>query len=45
MAGRVAMNGQAGELLADPRIQQSYLGIAWRAWSQPGSRALPSWGP
>ena len=26
--GRVVMNGKAGELLADPRIQQSYLGIA-----------------
>lgn len=26
--GRVVMSGKAGELLADPRIQQSYLGIA-----------------
>ncbi|MBK7610345.1 MAG: ABC transporter ATP-binding protein [Actinomycetales bacterium] len=26
--GRVVMSGNAGELLADPRIQQSYLGIA-----------------
>ena len=26
--GRVVMSGTAGELLADPRIQQSYLGIA-----------------
>ncbi|MFN8083631.1 MAG: ABC transporter ATP-binding protein [Dermatophilaceae bacterium] len=25
--GRVVMTGQAGELLADPRIQQAYLGI------------------
>jgi len=25
--GRVAMSGQAGELLADPRVQESYLGI------------------
>ena len=25
--GRVVMSGQAGELLADPRIQQAYLGI------------------
>ncbi|HOA03021.1 MAG TPA: ABC transporter ATP-binding protein, partial [Dermatophilaceae bacterium] len=26
--GRVVMSGNAGVLLADPRIQQSYLGIA-----------------
>jgi len=26
--GRVVIAGQAGELLADPRIRQSYLGIA-----------------
>jgi branched-chain amino acid transport system ATP-binding protein len=25
--GRVAFSGKAGELLADPRVQESYLGI------------------
>ena len=26
--GHVVLSGRAGELLADPRVQESYLGIA-----------------